>query len=48
MTILTRKFNKTFLSYKTHVLNLMHFEGEMVNFFLKIEAQKCERVKIYA
>ena len=49
ITILTTKFTKIFLlklSYKTHVLNLMLFQGEMVNFFLKNEALRRESVKI--
>ena len=31
-TILRRKFNKIFHT-KTHVSNMMHFQGEMVSYF---------------
>ena len=52
MTILTKKCNKIFLlklSYKkkTHVLNFMHFQEEMVHFFLKNKALRSEGVKVW-
>ena len=34
MTILTRKFCQNY-HIKTHGSNLMHFQGEIINFFLK-------------
>ena len=48
MTNLTRnlsKFSCQNCHTKTHVTNLMHFQGEMVHCFLKNEALRGESVK---